>query len=237
MVDLLGKPVGERVPKGAIPRWAARYGYSERAVKKFVAVGKDVKDPCPFDHPEKMADWVAKHLGKVTARMQAGIERASGRDVPASSGGGEDSGDQTINLPEVHDADLGMEQQLSGYRREFAMLAKMREQALRAGEFSRASNYFDQQQKVSSEIRQLERLLPTVLEQRGDYVRTAAVRTATTEFLVILKRSLLGRATKAASRLRACASDADLQSAWRSEINDVFADCCTAGFAETLLLE
>jgi hypothetical protein len=142
-----------------------------------------------------------------------------------------------MDLPEVHESELGMEMQLVGYRREFAMLAKLREESLRKGEFSRASNYFDQQQKVSSEIRQLERLLPTVLEQRGDYQRTAAVRSATVEFLTVLKRSLLGRAGKAAARLRSASSDSDLQSAWRDEINSVFRDCCTAGFAETLTLE
>jgi len=237
MVDLLGKPVSERVPKGTIPRWAERYGYSERAVKKFVAIGKDVKDPVPFDHPEQMADWVAKHMGKCTARMQAGIERALGKNDASEISAKDTPADQAIDLPEVHEADLGMEQQLIGYRREFAMLAKLRETALRAGEFSRASNYFDQQQKVSSEIRQLERLLPTVLEQRGDYVRTAAVRTNTVEFLVILKRSLLGRATKAASCLRSASSDSELQAAWRHEINAVFADCCAANFSETLSLE
>lgn len=235
MVDLLGKPVGERTPKGSIPRWASRYGYSERAVKKFLAIGKEKRDPVPFDDPEKMQDWGTRHLGKVTRRFMAGIEMASGK-APAAEQTDEPEA-TPMDLPEVHESELGMEMQLSGYRREFAMLSKMRETALRNGEFSRASNYFDQQQKVSSEIRQLERLLPTVLEQRGNYQRTAAVRSATVEFLTVLKRSLLGRAGKAAARLRAAESDSDLQAVWRSEINTVFRDCCLAGFSETLTLE
>jgi len=235
MVDLLGKPVGDRTPNGSIPRWASRYGYSERAVKKFLAIGKAKKDPAPFDEPEKMQDWGTRHLGKVTRRFMAGIELASGKAPAIEST--EETSSEPMDLPDVHESEMGMEMQLMGYRREFAMLAKLREAALRNSEFSRASNYFDQQSKVSSEIRQLERLLPTVLEQRGDYQKTAAVRSATVEFLTVLKRSLLGRAGKAAARLRSAESDSDLQSAWRSEINSVFRDCCLAGFSEVLTLE
>lgn len=231
---MLGKPVGDRTPKGSIPRWAVRYGYSERAVKKFLAIGKAAKDPAPFDEPERMEDWGAKHLGKITRRFRAGIEQAMGK---APSTPADEQAAEPITLPDVHESELGMEKQLAGYQREFAMLAKMREQALQAGEFSRASNYFDQQQKVSSEIRQLERLLPTVLEQRGDYQRTSVVRSTTVEFLTVLKRSLLGRAAKAATRLRAAKSDAELAEAWRTEINAVFRECCAAGFGETLTLE
>lgn len=234
MVDLLGKPVSDRTPKGAIPRWASRYGYSERAVKKFLAIGKAAKDPAPFEQPERMEEWGIKHLGKLTRRFRAGIDQAMGKIPPAVEA---ESESEPIDLPEVHEHELGMEQQLAGYRREFAMLAKLREKALQAGEFSRASNYFDQQQKVSSEIRQLERLLPTVLEQRGDYQRTAVVRAATVEFLTVLKRSLLGRAGKASARLRCATSDSELADAWRTEINAVFRECCAAGFAETLTLE
>jgi hypothetical protein len=235
MVDLLGKPVGSRTPKGSIPRWAVRYGYSERAVKKFLAIGKAARDPVPFEEPEKMQDWGTRHLGKLTRRFLAGIDLASGKEPTTNAETETDA--VPMDLPEVHESEMGMEMQLAGYRREFAMLAKLRETALRAGEFSRASNYFDQQQKVSSEIRQLERLLPTVLEQRGDYQRSSVVRAATVEFLTVLKRSLLGRAGKAASRLRAASSDAELQDAWRLEINAVFRECCAGGFTETLTLE
>ena len=235
MVDLLGKPVGGRTPRGSIPRWAERYGYSERAVKKFIDLGRRAGDPVPFDEPEKMEDWATRHMDRVTKRFRAGVLKAMGVEVPAVAE--EKPEAQPIDLPEVHESELGMEAQLDGYRREFAMLAKLREKALQAGEFSRASNYFDQQQKVSSEIRQLERLLPTVLEQRGDYQRTAAVRSATVEFLTVLKRALLGRAAKAGTRLRAAGSDAEMAEAWRSEIHAVFRECCTGGFVDQLTLE
>jgi len=235
MVDLLGKSVVGRTPRGSIPRWAEKYGYSERAVKKFIEMGKAASDPAPFDQPEQMEDWARRTLGKVTNRFRVGVMQAMG--IEAAPAAEEKSAAVPMELPEVHERELGMEAQLDGYRREFAMLAKLREAALKNGEFSRASNYFDQQQKVSSEIRQLERLLPQVLESRGDYQRTAAVRSATVEFLTVLKRGLLNRATKAAMRLRASSSDAEMADAWRAEIHSVFRDCCAAGFAETLDLE
>jgi hypothetical protein len=234
MVDLLGKAVVGRTPRGSIPRWAERYGYSERAVKKFIEIGKAARDPVPFEQPEQMEEWAQRNTGKVTNRFRAGVMKAMGIDAAPPA---EDEKPVPMELPEVHERELGMEAQLDGYRREFAMLAKMREASLKAGEFSRASNYFDQQQKVSSEIRQLERLLPQVLEVRGDYQRSAAVRSATVEFLTVLKRGLLNRATKAALRLRGAGSDAEMAEAWRAEIHAVFRECCAAGFAETLSLE
>ena len=234
MVDLLGKPEVERTPKGSIPRWAARYGYSERALKNFIATGKQVGEAPPFDHPERMEDWGQRHLGKITRRFRDGIEQAQGRVAPVHH---KSAPDVPLDLPEVMEHELGMEMQLDGYRREFAMLAKLREKALRESDFIRANNYFDQQQKVSSEIRQLERLLPTVLEQRGDYQRTAETRTATVEFLTILKRALLGRGTKAAGRLRAAHSDTEMQEAWREQINAVFRESCATGFGETIASE
>jgi len=237
MVDLIGNKVLERAPRGAVPRWAERYGYSERAVKKFLDVGRRVGELPPFDRPEKMEEWAARHLRQVTRRFHAGIQQALGSQVPENEKPTGAPSPESIDLPEVHESEMGMEMQLSGYQREFAMLAKLRDQCLRAGDFSRANNYFDQQQKVSSEIRQLERLLPTVLEQRGDYQRTAAVRTATVEFLTVLKRTLLGRDAKAASRLRAASSDAELRDAWRSEINACFREACTSSFGENLTLE
>jgi hypothetical protein len=235
VVDLLGKPETERTPKGAIPKWAARYGYSIRAVKGFIATGKAAGDVPPFDHPEKMEDWGRRHLGKITGRFRAGIEQAMGKAAPVVADAPESF--SPIQLPDVQAHEMGMEVQLDGYRREFAMLAKMREKALTEGDFSRANNYFDQQSKVSSEIRQLERLLPTILEQRGDFQRTAETRAATIEFLTVLKRSLLGRGAKAAGRLRSAGSDVEMQEAWREQIIAVFRECCSQGFGETLSLE
>jgi hypothetical protein len=237
MTDLLGQKESTRAPRGSVPRWAERYGYSERAVKKFLVRGRQVGEMPPFDHPERMEDWGRRHLSQVTKRFRAGVEHAMGKPAPAAQEKDDEKENEGIDLPDVHESELGMEMQLIGYQREFAMMAKLREKALRDGEFSRANNYFDQQQKISSEIRQLERLLPTVLEQRGDYQRTAAVRSATVEFLTVLKRTLLGRDAKAAGRLRSAASDAEMRDAWRSEINAVFRDCCEAGFADTLVLQ
>lgn len=235
MVDLLGKSVGGRTPRGSIPRWAERYGYSERAVKKFIDIGRRAGDPVPFDEPEKMDDWATRHMDRVTKRFRAGVLKAMGVEVPAVVAEKQEA--QPIELPEVHERELGMEVQLETYRRRFALLEKLLQAALQAGDFSKVSNYSDQQQKVSSEIRQLERLLPTVLEQRGDYQRTAAVRSATVEFLTVLKRALLGRAAKAGTRLRAAGSDAEMAEAWRTEIHAVFRECCVGGFADQLTLE
>lgn len=242
MVDLLGQKVKGRAPRGSVPRWAEKYGYSERNVKKFLVRGREVGEMPPFDDPSRMEEWAHKYLPNVTKRLRAGIEKAKGNDQAA--GGSDllvpsdpDRPPEKIDLPDVHESEMGVEWQLAQYQREFAMLGKMRTSALENGEFSRASNYFDQQQKVSAEIRQLERLLPQVLEQRGDYQRTAEVRRTTTEFLTALKRSLLGRAAKASAKLRNAATDSQMVQTWKDEINEVFRECCELEFAEKLELE
>jgi hypothetical protein len=196
-------------------------------VKKFLARGREVGEMPPLDHPDLMPEWAARHLGKITDRLKKGI-------AMAQNGGAEPPPEPVaeIDLPEVFEHEMGLEQQLSGYRREFAMLGKMREDALRKGVFHLADRYFDQQQKISNELRQLERLLPSILEQRGDYQRTAAVKSATIEFLTVLKRGLLNRGMRAGERLRAVQSDMELQRAWKEEIEAVFRECCEGRFAE-----
>lgn len=242
MTDLLGKEITQRAPKGSIPRWSSKYGYSERSVKKFLDIGRKGNEAPPFDYPERMEEWGGRHLPQITRRFRAGIEKAMGGS-PANSSPGESepaqppSTSERIELPEVLDSDLGMENQLHGYRREFAMLAKLRENALTEGNFSRANNYFDQQQKVSSEIRQLEKALPLILEQRGIYQKTADVQEHVGNFLNILKRSLLNRESKAAVRLREATTDQDMKRAWKEEIEAVFRECCENSFGEKLTLE
>jgi hypothetical protein len=224
-----------RAPKGAISRWAEKYGYSERAVKKFVDVGRRVEELPPFDEPEKMEAWAEKNLHQVTRRFREGVEKAMG----GSSGKKPEDKKEIvlIQIPDVSDAELGLETQLLTYQREFAMLAKLRAEALAKGEFHRASNYFDQQQKVSAEIRQLEKALPIVLEQRGEYQKTADVRECVSDFLNVLKRSLLGRDLKISDRLATAATDTERRDIWKSEIHAAFRESCESGFGETLSLE
>ena len=232
MVDLLGKSMSARVPRGSIPRWADRYGYSERAVKKFLDAGKKAGEMPPFDQPERMEEWAANHLPQITKRFRDAVAKAMGAESPVPPEEREE-----IEMPEIMPGEMGLEVQLSAYHREAALIRRLREKALTEQEFSKANAYLEQGQKVSAEIRQLERLLPTVLEQRGDYQRTADVREAVSEFLNILKRSLLGRAAKAGSHLRSATTDAEIQAVWKEEVQQVFRECCASGFGSTLTLE
>ena len=227
MVDLLGKSTDYRAPHGAIARWAEKYGYGERQIKNWLATGKRANDLPPLDTPEKMPEWLRKHFSRVPARFASAIADTPPPAAPA--------GDRFV-MPVAHSGEGSLEIQIAGYQREWALLGKLREAALTEGEFSKASNYLTQQQQVSAELRQLERLLPTVLEQRGDFQRTAEVRAAVTDFLTVLKRNLLGRSAVASGRLKGAAGDQELQAVWRQEINAVFAACCSQQFSDPLVL-
>ena len=229
MVDLFGSETCNRAPHGAIARWAERYGYGQRQIKNWLAEGRKSSDPPPLDHPERMPDWLRRHYDRVPARFAKAITADPVKiEEPAVA--------ERVVMPIAHACEGSIELQIEGYRREWALLSKLRAEALCEGEMGKASSYLTQQQSVSAELRQLDRLLPQVLEQRGDFQRTAEVRGAVTEFLTVLKQQLLGRASRAAGRLRGVSGDVELQAVWRDEINAVFALCATTQFHDPLVL-
>jgi hypothetical protein len=203
-----------------------------RQIKNWIAVGRAAGDLPPLDAPEKMLEWLERHFERVPARFASVVGEMAKPPEPEIV----QVAAERFEMPQAHAGEGSLEIQIAGYQREWALLGKLREGALRKEEFSKASNYLTQQQNVSNELRQLERLLPSVLEQRGDFQRTSEVRSTVTDFLTILKRNLLGRAPAAAARLRSAPGDAELQAAWRDEVNAVFAACCSQKFADPLVL-
>jgi hypothetical protein len=232
MVDLLGQACDYRAPHGAVERWAKRYGYGKRQIKNWIAAGKAAGDLPPFEEPERMLEWLERHYERVPARFASAVGEMGKPAAPEIV----QVAVERFEMPQAHAGEGSLEIQIAGYQREWALLGKLREAALTKEEFSKASNYLTQQQNVSAELRQLERLLPSVLEQRGDFQRTSEVRAAVTDFLTVLKRNLMGRAPAASARLRSAPGDAELQAAWRDEINAVFAACCSQKFADPLVL-
>jgi len=235
------KPV--RAKRGKIPVWAERYGYGERQIKNWLAAGRESGKPPPFDHPERMPEWfTAHHTQKVPQRLLDAVEKLGrgetlGATQPASASPSVPDATPFV-LPTVGAHEIGdLETQLNGYRREWALIAKLREDALVKGELSKASGYLTQQQLVSQEIRQLEKLLPDVLRQRGDTLSVAETKAETIDLLKVLRQALLNHGLKAVTRLRAAVSDTELAALWKSEIESVFASCCSAGFEEVLTLD
>lgn len=238
--DLFGGQVKDRpvrAKRGKIPVWAKSYGYGERQIKNWIAAGKESKDPPPFDVPERMGEWFSRHYTqKVPGRLIEAIEKLTGK-APVTEKS-EEKAPEPFLVPTVGEHEWGdLETQLNGYRREWALLAKLREKALIDGELSKASAYLTQQRDVSQEMRQLEKLLPTVLRDRGDTHSTAEVRAITVEMLKVLKQALLNRGLKAATRLRAADSDQGMMGVWKDEIHAVFGDVCASRFEEILQLD
>ena len=233
--DLFGQSAEARTPPGSIPRWAERYGYGIRQIKNWLALGRKEGEMPPFDDPEKLGPWCEKHLGKIPKRLAGRLEaELRGESVAPAE---EASPPETFEIPEVDAGGLGIEQQLENYRREFLVLTKLRHESLEKGEFTRADRYLEQQQKVSAEIRQLEKLLPTILEQRGDLRPSSEVRRTTTEALKVLRQVLFGRGGKSAHRFLGLRSEAEVKQLWGEEIGAAFRDACESGFQETLTLE
>lgn len=232
--DLFGADPKERTPRGAIPRWAKRYDYSVRQIKNWLATGRDAKDLPPLDEPAKMIGWCEKHLGKVPPRLMARIEALTGeKQEPAAAA----PAGPVFEVPEVRDDELGTAQQLENFRRELVMLQKLRRQALEAQEFTKANGYLDQQSKVSSEIRQLEKLLPTLRREQGDLRPTDEVRRETVQALKVLRTSLISRGRKARTRLVAIGDEEMATRIWAEEIENAFREAAEAGFEEALVLE
>lgn len=226
MTDLLGEKVSERIPRGTIPRWVELYGFSERQIKKWWAMGREVGEVPPLDQPELFELWAEKHMGKITKRLADSIYRAKGGESASSS----PAPAAPMEMPEVREDELGMEAQLRYYRMEFVTLQKLREKALMDQDFPRAKQYFAEGKEMSAEIRQLEKALPAALEHAGTYQRTAEIRQEVGKMLAYLKRSLITRGSKAGPKLRATTNDADTAAVWKSEIEAIFGECVDERF-------
>lgn len=236
--DLFGAKGSARTPRGMIPRWADRYGYSVRLIKKWLAAGREAEDMPPLEEPEKMAAWAERVLGKVPNRLAEALESL---DHPAKAeppgAKEEDPAPEVFEVPEVRDDELGIEQQLENFRREMVMLQKLRRGALERGEFSRADGYLSSMGKVSQEIRQLEKLLPSLKREQGDLKSTDEVRRETVGALKVLRTALFSRGQKARQRLAEVADEEEAGRIYVEEIEAAFREAAEAGFEEQLVLE
>lgn len=231
---MLGNPVKVR-RRGDIPRWAESYGYSVRQIKNWLADGKGAGKPPPLDEPAKMPGWFESVYSKrCPEKLATAVGRLTGEGPKQ---GEKKEAEEAIPLPDISADALGVEADLARFRRKSALAHRLHEQALERGDISKARGYMDQATAISAEIRQLEKLLPILKAEAGEWGRMAEMEKATVDFLTVLKRALLGRASTAAPKLRDTASTAELAVVWRSEIEAVFAACCEGRFAEVLELE
>lgn len=80
--------------------YAGRYGASSRTVKRWAALGRENRDLCPLDEPEKMRDWWARNMSQrvpdklleadIVARREKGLvvpdppAAAKAKNLPAA---------------------------------------------------------------------------------------------------------------------------------------------------------
>lgn len=237
-VDLLGAPTNQgpkRGGRGKIPAWAARYGYGERQIKNWLRTGREAKDPAPLDQPDLMPAWFARHYSKtVPAKLLEAIEKHTGSapETPLP-----ETKAEPFEKPDVREDELSIESQLRRFRESEATAHKLYIREMEAGNSAKANFYLQQQRDLSSEVRQLEKALPVILEQRGEFIRTSEVRRTVTDLLLSLKRSLTTQGPKAERTLRATTSTAEFDAAWRALMADTFEACCAGNFADPLSLE
>lgn len=236
--DLFGAKGSARTPRGMIPRWAKRYGYSVRLIKKWLAAGREAKDMPPLEEPENMAAWAERVLGKVPDRLEAALEALNqAPEVEKAEAKEEAAVPEIFAVPEVRDDELGIEQQLENFRREMVMLQKLRRGALERSEFSRADGYLSSMSKVSQEIRQLEKLLPSLKREQGDLKSTDEVRRETVGALKVLRTALFSRGQKARHRFAQVVDEEEAGRIYVEEIETAFREAAEAGFEEQLVLE
>ena len=228
--DLLGHVADTKVPKGSIPRWGELFGYGVRQIKNWLALGREKGDMPPFEDPVALLEWAGRHLERVPGRLQEAVDALTGQkseareETPAAA--------ETFELPDISNDELSVEADLQRFRRSLAIAHRMHDQSLEKGDTLKARQFMDQAREISAEVRQLEKLLPQMRAESGDWMLQAEVKRELMDLLNVLYRALLGRAPKAAGRIREATSDAELQQIWRAEMQEVFADCSRSGFAE-----
>ncbi len=60
-LQLSGHPLRRGIPAEKLKEWSARYGATTRTVRRWLADGEEVGDPCPLDDPLAFKEWWAKH--------------------------------------------------------------------------------------------------------------------------------------------------------------------------------
>ena len=227
--DLLGAEEVVTVARGSIPRWAVAYGYKERQIKNWLALGRAKGELPPFDVPGEMEAWAGKYLERVPGRLLEAIARLKGETAPAAVA----EERVPVELPDVSGHDQGLEASLMRFRRSEAMAHALHDQALKDGRHNDANRYMEQAREISGEVRQLEKLVQAQRAEAGEWMRTVEVKQVTGEFLGVMKRALLGRGERVKGRF----ANEDPGKVWREEVAAVFAQLCESGFAEGLVLE
>ena len=60
-LQLSGQPLRRGIPSEKLKEWSDRYGATTRTVRRWLADGEEVGDPCPLDDPLAFKEWWAQH--------------------------------------------------------------------------------------------------------------------------------------------------------------------------------
>jgi len=216
---------------------ASRYGYSQRAVKKWIHDGREKSIPAPLDRPEEMIGW----FGQVYDPRQAPQKlRLAVQSILAEIATPANAPEAPPPRPrvEVAEAEQGFEAMLRRLRNSEATKFREYEQAVEDQDVSRAGFLFSEWTKIVEKLRALEKTAGQTLETMGIFVRKEEVARELAQIHAAIPRSL----KMALRRLRRKASEAAADpAAWNLFVEEYVDRCCNqlvdTGFVEPLELD
>lgn len=220
-------------------QWAALWGYSERQIKNWIALGREKSRPVPLGIADQMPQWFSEIYGKPPpGKLLESVARLTARPAPdvltldgGASGGEAPTAQPPLPVPSIDSGTLGIEHTLDRLRRAEAQAFALHEQAVQASD-SKANYYLNQALSISAEMRQLERSIPDLQARTGQTMPTADVRAAVQGLAGNLRAAIESMGVRSRDRLLATVTAAEWQAVWMEECAEIFAALCEGPFGE-----
>lgn len=198
---LLNPPMPE--PARAADDYAADIGTSRRTVFRWLAIGREAKDPCPLDEPAKVLAWWSRRMShKVPDYLSAWAGRARpatpATPPPASPGASAASATPppatraSIDLAQL--AGHGLERAVQIQRQAVEAAAKLLGDAYLNPNDEALSNYQRRYDEAVDQLRKAEDSLLRLQKARGDLAPRAEFRSELVTLLLGLRGMMRRRA-------------------------------------------
>jgi hypothetical protein len=232
-------------PKSALSKLtqaelAAKWGYSVRQIKNWIADGKAKVDPAPLAFPADMPAWFARvysprecpdRLQLAARRLIDELNSESVAETPAPPP------PTPIGRIEVSESEKGLVAMLDRLRSAEATLHAKYMAVVDIDEH-KANYIFKEWQKVAEQLRALEKSAPKALEELGIYVRKDEVQRELAPLHAAILKALRQGFRAARLRLRAAVENPpDWNAAVDVLIEEISLMLCETRFVEPLSLE
>ena len=218
------------------PELAAKWGYSVRQIKNWIADGKKANDPAPLASPHEMPPWFARIYSPRTApdRLIQAVRKISENQKTAQAATNPSQVEERIEISETEKGLLAM---LDRFRTAEATMHRRFLKYVEDGEMDKADYQQQRWEKLGEKLRALEKSAPAALAEAGIYVRKDDVTRELSQIHNGIIKNLKQALRKARAALIACQGTDEFHRKSDEIVDAACTALCEDDFAEPLELE